>query len=232
MTFKTQRKVPKFGLMLVGWGGNNGTTVTGAILANKHKMSFETKDGTVNANYFGSVTQSSTVLVGIDDQGQDVYVPMKDLVPMVDPNEIILDGWDISGMNLSDAMVRARVLDVQLQNQLKPLMKDLKPRAALYDPDFIAANQAERADNVIKSSHKFEQMEQIRKDIRDFKAKNKLDSLMVLWTANTERYCNIVEGIHDTADNLLAAIKNNEKELSPSTLYAVASILEGVTYIN
>jgi myo-inositol-1-phosphate synthase len=27
-TFKTQRKVPKVGLMLVGWGGNNGTTVT------------------------------------------------------------------------------------------------------------------------------------------------------------------------------------------------------------
>lgn len=27
-TFKTQRKVPKTGLMLVGWGGNNGTTTT------------------------------------------------------------------------------------------------------------------------------------------------------------------------------------------------------------
>lgn len=27
-TFKTQRKVPKTGLMLVGWGGNNGSTTT------------------------------------------------------------------------------------------------------------------------------------------------------------------------------------------------------------
>lgn len=25
--FKTQKKVPKVGMMLVGWGGNNGSTV-------------------------------------------------------------------------------------------------------------------------------------------------------------------------------------------------------------
>lgn len=31
-TFKTERKVPKTGLMLVGWGGNNGTTVTAGRL--------------------------------------------------------------------------------------------------------------------------------------------------------------------------------------------------------
>jgi myo-inositol-1-phosphate synthase len=27
-TFKTKSKIPKFGLMLVGWGGNNGSTGT------------------------------------------------------------------------------------------------------------------------------------------------------------------------------------------------------------
>merc|ERR1712232_563308 len=31
---------------------------------------------------------------------------------------------------------------------------------------------------------------------------------------------------------LLASIKRNESEVSPSTLFAVAAILEGVTYIN
>lgn len=33
--FRTSRKVPKLGIMLVGWGGNNGTTLTAGILANK-----------------------------------------------------------------------------------------------------------------------------------------------------------------------------------------------------
>jgi myo-inositol-1-phosphate synthase len=33
--FRTKRKVPKLGVMLVGWGGNNGTTLTAGVLANK-----------------------------------------------------------------------------------------------------------------------------------------------------------------------------------------------------
>lgn len=33
--FKTQTTVPKVGVMIVGLGGNNGTTFTGGILANQ-----------------------------------------------------------------------------------------------------------------------------------------------------------------------------------------------------
>jgi myo-inositol-1-phosphate synthase len=33
-TFKTSRQVPKVGVMLIGWGGNNGSTLTAGILAN------------------------------------------------------------------------------------------------------------------------------------------------------------------------------------------------------
>ena len=39
--------------------------------------------------------------------GQEVYAPFKALLPMVEPNDIVFDGWDISGMNLADAMGRA-----------------------------------------------------------------------------------------------------------------------------
>ena len=35
-----------------------------------------------------------------------------------------------------------------------------------------------------------------------------------------------------TAEELLNSIQNNEEEVSPSTIFAVASILEGCTYIN
>ena len=68
----------------------------------------------------------------------------------------------------------------------------------IYDVDFIAANQAERANNVITGT-KSEQIEVIRKDLRDFKEKHSLDKIIVLWTANTERYAAITEGINDTA---------------------------------
>lgn len=169
MKIRTERKVPKLGVMLVGWGGNNGTTVTAAVLANKLGLSWPTRNGTQEANYYGSLMMSSTVSLGSGPDGRDVYVPFHDLLPMVHPNDIVLDGWDISSLDLAAAMARARVLEPALQDQLRPHMEKMKPRPSIYCPDFIAANQSERADNLMSGS-KSEQVEQIRKDIRDFKA--------------------------------------------------------------
>jgi myo-inositol-1-phosphate synthase len=56
--------------------------------------------------------------------------------------------------------------------------------------------------------------------------------VVVLWTANTERYADIVEGVNDTADNLVKAIHDGHEEISPSTVFAVACILEGSPFIN
>merc|ERR1719387_722707 len=43
--FRTSRKVPRLGVMLVGWGGNNGSTLTAGVLANKQGISWQTKEG-------------------------------------------------------------------------------------------------------------------------------------------------------------------------------------------
>lgn len=51
------------------------------------------------------------------------------------------------------------------------------------------------------------QMEQIRADIRDFRRSSGVDKVIVLWTANTERFCDIVPGVSDSAKNLLAGIQ-------------------------
>lgn len=232
-TFRTRRRLPRLGVMLVGWGGNNGSTVTAAVIANKLRLSWPTKDGLRLANYYGSLTQASTVLLGTDPtDGSSVHVPLRDLVPMVDPNDIIFDGWDISSVNLADAMARAKVLDYALQQQLRPHMEHLRPRPSVYYPDFIASNQSERADNVISGDCKWSHVEQLRQDIRQFKNSKDLDEVIVLWTANTERFCDVREGLNDTAANLLNSIRRSEPEVSASTVFAVAAILEGAAYIN
>ncbi|MBA0832711.1 hypothetical protein Goarm_017082 [Gossypium armourianum] len=209
--FRTDIHVPKLGVMLVGWGGNNGSTLTGGVIANRWGVSWATKDKVQQANYFGSLTQASTI--------------------RVNPEDIVFGGWDISDMNLADAMARAKVFDIDLQKQLRPYMESMVPLPGIYDPDFIAANQGERANNVIKGTKK-EQVQQIIKDIREFKEKNKVDKVVVLWTANTERYSNVVVGLNDTMENLLASFEKNESEISPSTLYAIACVFEDVPFIN
>ena len=219
---------------MIGIGGNNGTTLCATVLANRHNIIWRTKAGIQQPNYIGSLLRASTVRIGSEPaSGKDVHVPVSDILPMVHPNDLVLGGWDISGFPMDKAMERARVLDYDLQRQVAPHMALLgKPLPSIYYPDFIAANQEARADNLIPGTDKQVHLEHIRADIRKFKRDNDLDRVIVFWTANTERYSDLISGVNDTADNLLAAIKSSHAEVSPSTLFAVASILEGEPFIN
>eukprot|EP01083_Nonionella_stella_P106247 306320_1 len=231
--FRTKRVLPKVGLMMVGLGGNNGSTVSAGILANRQQLRWRTKDGEHAADYTGSLTQASTVRVGNTAQGEEVYIPFKDVLPMVNPNDFVVSGWDINGMDLASAMERAKVLDYDLQRQLVPLMKSIRPLPSIYYPDFIASNQSARADNVLKGSRAcVEHLEQLRADIRAFKKDNGLDKVIVLWTANTERFCEVTAGVHDSEANLMKAIRDGHSEVPPSQVFAMAALLEGCSYIN
>ena len=105
-------------------------------------------------------------------------------------------GWDINSSNIADACERARVLDIGIQDQLRLYLEKLRPRPSIYCQDFIAANQEERANNVLKGQWhrnnlllllkcmyvcslgtKAEMMKQIRADIKDFKTAKKLDKV-------------------------------------------------------
>lgn len=230
--FRTGNKPQKLGLMQVGWGGNNGTTVTAAIVANQRNISWDTRTQTHVPNYKGSLTQAATMRIGFDATGRDVFVPLKSVVPMVDPNEIVLGGWDISGHNLADAMDRAKVLEPILRQKLRPYMEEMTPLPGVFDQQFIAKNQSPRADNIMSLSDKQSQLSQLRDDIRNFKNANGLEFVVVVWTGNSERYAVETSGVNDTASNMLAAIQDSHPEVSPSTLYCIAAILEGCPYIN
>ena len=77
-------------IMLVGLGGNNGSTLVGGVIANREGITWKTKEGVRVPNYFGSLTQSSTCRVG-SVKGQEVFTPFKTLLPMVNPNEIFTE---------------------------------------------------------------------------------------------------------------------------------------------
>ncbi|CAN8105842.1 unnamed protein product [Discula destructiva] len=232
--FKVDRRVPKVGMMLVGLGGNNGSTVTAGIIANRRGLVWDTREGRRAANYYGSLVMASTMKLGTDTKTHtDVNIPFHDVLPMVHPNDLVIGGWDISAMDLAQAMDRAAVLEPTLKALVREEMAEMKPLPSIYYPDFIAANQEDRADNLIPGTQAcMAHVEQIRKDIQAFKAQHGLDKVIVQWTANTERYADILAGVNDTADNLLKAIEEGHAEVSPSTVFAVACILEGAPFIN
>lgn len=160
-------------------------------------------------------------------------MPLKNMLPMLNPEEIVLGGWDINGANLAEAMERACVLEPDLQRQVHDEMVKLKPLPSIYYSDFIALNQSTRANNLLNcGGNKQKELETLRNDIRTFKQANGCEKIIVLWTANTERFAELIEGVNDTAENLLRSIRENHSEISASSMFAVAAILEQCPFIN
>lgn len=64
VTFRTERHVPRLGVMLVGWGGNNGTTVTAAVLANRLGLTWRTKTGLKVSTSAVDLGESTVMIAG------------------------------------------------------------------------------------------------------------------------------------------------------------------------
>lgn len=186
-SFQTSKKIGKVGLLMVGLSGNNGTTIVGGIIANREKLTWNTKKGLQTANMLGSMTQCSTMKVADSEEGE-IFMRLKEVIPMVNPEDLVLGGWDINSEDLASAMKRAQVFDYDLQLKLEPFMKSYKPMKSIYYPDFIASNQSDRADNLLPGNNKMEHLETIRSNIATFKKEHDIDTVIVLWTANTERF--------------------------------------------
>lgn len=110
------------------------------VVANKKKLSWMTKEGEVKANWFGSLTQASSVRLGVNSEGADVYTAFSNVVPMLATDDLVVHGWDISKMNLGDALRRAQVIDWSLQELVREDLNAITPLPGLYDVDFIASN--------------------------------------------------------------------------------------------
>ena len=96
-------------------------------------------------NFHGSFTQSATAHVGYTmdpsaNKLQDVYKPISQLMPMANPCEFDISGWDINSADLFAACKRAHVLEPTLVNALKEDLEKIKPLPSVLNPEFIAAN--------------------------------------------------------------------------------------------
>ena len=144
---------------------------------------------------------------------------------MADPVNFVISGWDINNANLYEAVKRSHVLEPTLIEQLREDLEQITPLPAALNPDFIAANQADRMNNVMTGTNR-DLIDNIKGHIRDMKART--DKVVVLWTANTEMF--LTPEIN-TIDDLELRIADNSP-LPASVLYCVACIEEQVLYLN
>ena len=206
----------KLGVMVVGCGAVSTTFMTGVLMARKGL-----------AKPVGSMTQYDKIRVGKGDDKK--YLSYGEIVSIADLNDIVFGTWDVYPANAFEAAVNADVLKAK---DILPVQDDLEkivPMKACFDKDFAA-----RLDgtHVKDCKTRWDMVEALRKDIRDFKAANNCDRIVMLWAASTEVYVPINMEVHDTLEHLEAAMKANDtKNIAPSMCYAYAALAEGAPFI-
>ena len=174
----------------------------------------------------GSLTQMATIRLG---KRTDKRSPsIKEFVPLAGLDDLVFGAWDPIPDDALTAARKAGVLEARHLDPIADFLAGIKPMPAVFDQKYVSRISG---TNVKKGKTKRDLAEQLRQDIREFKAKHKLDRLVMVWCASTEVY--IKPGPqHATIEQFEKAMDRNDEAIAPSMLYAWAAIMEGVPFAN
>ena len=205
----------KLAVMSVGLGAVTTTFITGTLMYRKGL----TVPG-------GSVIEMAKIRVGSGATKQ--YKKITDIVPVAPMNSLEFAAWDIFEEDAYQAALHADVLKQRDIDPVREELEAIKPLTAAFDKNFVTRLQG---DNV-KVGTRWKFVEQLRADIRNFKAERGCDRAVVIWAASTEKYIPYNEAVHKNLADLEAAMKANDCEnISPSMCYAYAAIAEGAPFV-
>jgi myo-inositol-1-phosphate synthase len=174
----------------------------------------------------GSLTQMATIRLGKRAENR---VPLiREFVPLADLKDIVFGAWDPIPDDAYTAAKKAGVLEDRDLEPIADYLKAIKPMPAVFENKYVTRIHG---TNVKKGKTKRDLAEQLRQDIRDFKEKNKLDRVVIVWCASTEIYIKAGPQ-HATLAQFEKAMEANDDAIAPSMLYAYAAIMEGVPFCN
>ena len=202
--------------MCVGLGAVTTTFMTGVLMARKGL-----------AKPIGSMTQYDKIRVG---RGKDKqYLHYGEIVPLTQLDDIVFGAWDVYPANAYESALNAEVLRDRDIEPVRDELKAIVPMKAAFDHNYAKRLDG---DNVKDCATRWDMVEALRQDIRQFKAEKGVDRVVVIWAASTEIYVPVDEQVHGTLSALEAAMKADDREhIAPSMCYAYAALKEGAPFI-
>jgi len=174
----------------------------------------------------GSATQMGTIRLG---KRTDNRAPsIREFVPLARLEDLVFGGWDPIPDDAYTAATKAGVLEEKHIERIAEFLKAIRPMPAVFDQHYV---KRLTGTNVKKGKTKRDLAEQLRQDIRQFKAAHQLDRLVMVWCASTEIF--IQPGaVHASLKAFEQGMLDNHPDIAPSMLYAWAALMEGVPFNN
>ena len=174
----------------------------------------------------GSLTQMATIRLGKRTDNRSPFI--KDFVPLASLDDIVFGGWDPIPDDAYTAAKKAGVLEAKDLDPIADFLKSIVPMPAVFDNKYVTRING---TNVKTGKTKRDLAEQLRQDIRSFKAKHGLERVVLVWCGSTEIF--IKPGPqHATLEQFERAMEQNDDAVAPSMLYAYAAIMEGAAFCN
>jgi myo-inositol-1-phosphate synthase len=205
----------KLGILIPGLGAVATTFIAGVTAIRKG-----------SAKPIGSLTQMGTIRLG---KRTDKRSPLiKDFVPLANLDDLVFGGWDIFTDNCYESALQAGVLEKNLLDSVKSELESIHPMTAVFENFYV---KRLHGTHVKKYKDKFEAAQQLMEDIRTFKQQQSCSRLVMVWCASTEIYIQPAE-VHQSLTKFEDALQKNDVNISPSMIYAYASLKSGVPFAN
>ena len=205
----------KLGVLIPGMGAVATTLIAGVHLVNKGL-----------AQPIGSLSQMQKIATG--DAANPTHVPIKDFVSLAEPGDLVFGGWDITPDNAYQTAINAGVLTKDVLSDVREELETLSPMPGVFDQAYV---RNLKPTSIKTGANKMELAEALIEDIRSFLATNGLERAVMVWCGSTEVYSE-PGPVHETVESFEQGLRDNAPEISPSMIYAYASLICGVPFSN
>ncbi|GAB4290077.1 MAG: inositol-3-phosphate synthase [Myxococcota bacterium] len=205
----------KLGVLLPGMGAVTSTFIAGVESVKKGL-----------GEPFGSVVLMGRIRLGRRDENR--YPLIREFLPVRGLNDLVFGGWDIFPDSMYEVAKEAQVLTNEHLDPIKKELSAIKPYRAVFDRSFVKNLDGEW---VKKGKSKRELVEQLEEDIKDFKKKNGLTDVVMVWCGSTEVYSE-PKAVHKSLKAFDEGLDKSDPAISPSMMYAYAALKQGVPYAN
>ena len=162
----------------------------------------------------GSLTQLGHIRLGKRTDNRNPLI--SELVPLASLADLVFGGWDPIPDNALVAARKAGVLNDKHIDALADFLETIQPMPAVFDKNYV---KKLNGTHVKQGKHKRELAEQLRADIRNFKAKHNCDRLVMVWCGSTEIFLQPAP-VHMTLQAFEKGMEQNDVAIAPSMLYA------------
>ena len=205
----------KLGILMPGLGAV-ATTMIAGVAAIKKGIS----------KPIGSLTQMGTIRLGKRTEKKEPKI--KDFVPLANLEDLVFGGWDVYEDNVYEAALNARVLDANLLRDVREELQAIKPMRAAFDRNYVKNLDGKYVKDI---DNRYELALAVMEDIKNFKAENNCDRIVLVWCGSTEIYFEASE-VHESLAAFEQGLRDNDLRIAPSMIYAYAALKLGIPFAN